>query len=1200
MLPRPSRRRWTAAGLLPAASVTALALALAAAPSAQAAPFLRGDSNEDGIVNISDPIHTLAFLFLGGPGPACMKAADSNDDGILNISDPIFTLAALFTGGATIPPPFPQPGEDPTPDDLPCGVVSPQPQGIVLGEELAGGEVSPDGRSIAVLSIRDSMVFITDPRGEVLAKVEVPGVLRAIEFTADSRLLLVGSIPARGAGGEGDGGGVASAEVRLLDARNGRPVATIATGAPGLDLLRAHPGGEALAYAVSRAPLQGLDGIVSILDLGGRRVVQSISVPPRPYALEFVLGGRGLALSSETGYVLVLDALRFGELRSFKGLGVATGLAPAGDRFLLVGNGDLGPGYHVLDLQNGEAFRGGLAGPAAAIAFDAESSRVWMLDPAQTVLRHEELDPRSGAPTGRKGGILLDAGEAPDLDPHFGGPNLAFAELDRRPVLLVPVVDERIGVVDVEKAELLGLSRLAGDVKRISTLANRSIAAVTAGSTLYVLSPRAFIVDRLAFDFRPIFEFDFFRRLTQDTCIGNVAVLIDDGQNSAATSLATDAGFSTGGARIFTSQTQNAVARFYQLMPDIFDYCVVFWSSDWWAQTVGGNPVNVQPETGAAFHVWTKNFTRGIGQVWTSTGGRWGNNAGNLTPALTTRRLQSRVNMNDLGDWGPGQAFVGRNGTAIFAQELGHRFIAFVDTSSAVMQIRRDNAHYSHFFNTGGSAVGGVGGNLITNLGNGQFRIDGQELTFPPLDEYLMGLIPASSVPATFRVTNPTNLPAGAPPFNVGDTFRGTAVNVTINDIINNEGARRPNDTLSQKVFTVGVALCVPTGGVWNSDLVELEAILREIRRFYANETGERAHLVTKTCPLMFSRENRSISIGNSPARMAIHPNSRRAYVPSLNGTTVSIVDTDRASASFNNVVQTITVVGMDEEGLRPLAAALNAAGSRLYVVLQNTGGIANGRVKVYNTTNNAFVATITTGSDPRAIAVSRSGPFNRAYVLNRGSNTITVINTDNNTVATTWNTSISTPRDIAITDDGLVVVWTNEGGSTVASRHVVSGTIITATLPDVPFKLALVQNESVVNNTSARALSSDTPPALIYVTSNAAGRVYPMDLRTVSALGTHTFSRLRTNPDGTTGAFVPAITTQSNPQGITFLNNGAVALVAHRTSPARVSIIETATHSVLDSISLTGSGAIDVAMTRDGDRAYAVCEISNTVVQLE
>jgi hypothetical protein len=83
-------------------------------------PFVRGDSNDDGTVNVSDPSFTLGYLFLGTTAPRCADAADANDDGRLDLTDPIATLSSLFLGDGALPAPYPAAGADPTGDALPC------------------------------------------------------------------------------------------------------------------------------------------------------------------------------------------------------------------------------------------------------------------------------------------------------------------------------------------------------------------------------------------------------------------------------------------------------------------------------------------------------------------------------------------------------------------------------------------------------------------------------------------------------------------------------------------------------------------------------------------------------------------------------------------------------------------------------------------------------------------------------------------------------------------------------------------------------------------------------------------------------------------------------------------------------------------------------------------------------------------------
>jgi hypothetical protein len=100
--------------------------------STAAVPFVRGDVAvrrdgqplpSDGIFTTGDALRILLPLFQdSGFELSCKKAADVNDDSVVDISDAIYLLSYLFLGGDHGPPPapFPNPGLDPTPDALGC------------------------------------------------------------------------------------------------------------------------------------------------------------------------------------------------------------------------------------------------------------------------------------------------------------------------------------------------------------------------------------------------------------------------------------------------------------------------------------------------------------------------------------------------------------------------------------------------------------------------------------------------------------------------------------------------------------------------------------------------------------------------------------------------------------------------------------------------------------------------------------------------------------------------------------------------------------------------------------------------------------------------------------------------------------------------------------------------------------------------
>jgi hypothetical protein len=83
-------------------------------------PFLRGDANSDGRLDIADAIFTLSYLFAQGTAPSCLDAGDANDGGAIDIADAISVLSHLFAQAEPLKPPFGTCGIDVTDDALDC------------------------------------------------------------------------------------------------------------------------------------------------------------------------------------------------------------------------------------------------------------------------------------------------------------------------------------------------------------------------------------------------------------------------------------------------------------------------------------------------------------------------------------------------------------------------------------------------------------------------------------------------------------------------------------------------------------------------------------------------------------------------------------------------------------------------------------------------------------------------------------------------------------------------------------------------------------------------------------------------------------------------------------------------------------------------------------------------------------------------
>ena len=91
-----------------------------AAIRSSGAPFRRGDVDANRRVNLIDVLVMADFLFGGRTELTCLKASDSNDDGVVNITDLLYLLNHLFTGAPPPAAPHEACGVDPSPDSLPC------------------------------------------------------------------------------------------------------------------------------------------------------------------------------------------------------------------------------------------------------------------------------------------------------------------------------------------------------------------------------------------------------------------------------------------------------------------------------------------------------------------------------------------------------------------------------------------------------------------------------------------------------------------------------------------------------------------------------------------------------------------------------------------------------------------------------------------------------------------------------------------------------------------------------------------------------------------------------------------------------------------------------------------------------------------------------------------------------------------------
>ena len=213
-------------------------------------------------------------------------------------------------------------------------------------------------------------------------------------------------------------------------------------------------------------------------------------------------------------------------------------------------------------------------------------------------------------------------------------------------------------------------------------------------------------------------------------------------------------------------------------------------------------------------------------------------------------KLRSIVDMDRLSNFpnDPRQRFLGENNTlSIMGQECGHRWLAFLlfrdgNVNSSEL-LGRDQAHWSFFFDSDAS---NMEGNDIEDLGNGSFRTVGAVSRYSALDQYVMGLRPASDVPPMFLVKSVTSGGNAGDAPRIGVDIRGTRKDLTIADVIAANGTRRPDSSTAQKTFRQAFIYLVAGTPESGDDLLKLESIRSAWETYFSDSTERRGTAIAR------------------------------------------------------------------------------------------------------------------------------------------------------------------------------------------------------------------------------------------------------------------------------------------------------------------------------------------------------------------
>ncbi len=223
-----------------------------------------------------------------------------------------------------------------------------------------------------------------------------------------------------------------------------------------------------------------------------------------------------------------------------------------------------------------------------------------------------------------------------------------------------------------------------------------------------------------------------------------------------------------------------------------------------------------------------------------------------------------------------------------------------------------------------------------------------------------------------------------------------------------------------------------------------------------------------------------SISVGDNPIAIAIHPDGNYAYVANFGSASVSVICVDPDSAGiFNTVVTTINV------GTNPLDVALHPNGDRVYVANAGSSNLSVIDGDTGSATHHSVLATVGTGTSAKSVTVTPDGT--RIFV---GTDTgYVIIDSLTNGVTATVGTGTST-RSVTITPDGaLLVLLTTEGDILLIDVQPGSST----------------ENQvlaTVGTGTTTRAVTVSPDGALLYIILEDSDYVIVYSIETLGSVG--------------------------------------------------------------------------------------------------
>lgn len=170
-----------------------------------------------------------------------------------------------------------------------------------------------------------------------------------------------------------------------------------------------------------------------------------------------------------------------------------------------------------------------------------------------------------------------------------------------------------------------------------------------------------------------------------------------------------------------------------------------------------------------------------------------------------------------------------------------------------------------------------------------------------------------------------------------------------------------------------------------------------------------------------------TISVGSAPIGIAVNPTSNKIYVVNKASNDISVID-----GATNSVVATIT----DPNALAPIAVAVNSVTNTIYVANSQSNNLT-----VIDGSSDSVAATLAVGTTPSGVGVDSQTNF--IYVANAGkaqagdAGNITVINGKTNATQSLADPNAKSPVAVAANPNTNKIYVVNTGSNNVT---VISG----------------------------------------------------------------------------------------------------------------------------------------------------------------